>query len=178
VTRRFQLTFGCTCFQKLNYFCSCNAAEYSAVIFRLVSTKLLEVGFTLVPQQEYISTSPIYHNVCTCCSSLLRSSCRRRPEYEDGDPSGGVRSISFSTYRWCLPSLSGTPCKQQARFQVGDNSSVRSNYNSGTTPLTPRPIRGGGLPGADTYVAPSLNHASCNITTSGVFSSFPFMPHY
>jgi len=30
--------------------------------------------------------------------------------------------------------------------------------------------RGGGLPGAGTYVAPSLNHAGCVITTSGVFS--------
>ena len=29
---------------------------------------------------------------------------------------------------------------------------------------------GGGLPGAGTYVAPSLNHAGCVITTSGVFS--------
>jgi len=29
---------------------------------------------------------------------------------------------------------------------------------------------GGELPGAGTYVAPSLNHAGCVITTSGVFS--------
>jgi len=31
-------------------------------------------------------------------------------------------------------------------------------------------LRGGGLPGAGTYVAPSLNHAGCVITTSRVLS--------
>ena len=43
-----------------------------------------------------------------------------------------------------------------------------------TTPLTHIKIfyclRGGGVPGAGTYVAPSFNHAGCVITTSGVFS--------
>jgi len=33
-------------------------------------------------------------------------------------------------------------------------------------------LRGGGLPGAGTYAFPSLNHAGCVITTSGVFSFF------
>ena len=33
--------------------------------------------------------------------------------------------------------------------------------------LTSIVCRGGGLPGAGTYVAPSLNHAGCVITTSG-----------
>jgi len=31
-------------------------------------------------------------------------------------------------------------------------------------------MRGGRLPGAGTYVAPSLNHAGCVITTGGVYS--------
>jgi hypothetical protein len=31
-------------------------------------------------------------------------------------------------------------------------------------------LRGGWLPGVGTYVTPSLNHAGCVITTSGVFS--------
>jgi hypothetical protein len=47
-----------------------------------------------------------------------------------------------------------------------------------TTPLThiifSNCLRGGGLPGAGTYVAPSLNHAGCVITTSRVFS-FSFL---
>ena len=36
-------------------------------------------------------------------------------------------------------------------------------------------LRGGGLPGAGTCIAPSLNHAGCVITTSGVFSIFSFL---
>ena len=35
-------------------------------------------------------------------------------------------------------------------------------------------LRGGGLPGAATYVTPSLNHAGCVISTSGVISFFFF----
>ena len=31
-------------------------------------------------------------------------------------------------------------------------------------------LRGGGLPGAGTYVTPSLTQAGCVITTSGLFS--------
>ena len=42
-----------------------------------------------------------------------------------------------------------------------------------TTPLTHTNfcvcLRDGGLPGAGTYVTPSLNHAGCVINTSGVF---------
>jgi hypothetical protein len=45
-----------------------------------------------------------------------------------------------------------------------------------TTPLTHinffSCLHDGGLPGAGTYVAPSLNHAGCVITTSGVFFLF------
>jgi hypothetical protein len=48
-----------------------------------------------------------------------------------------------------------------------------------TTPLTHTNLfcylRGGGLPGAGTYVAPSFNHAGCVITTSGVFSFLFFL---
>ena len=36
--------------------------------------------------------------------------------------------------------------------------------------LTSIVCRGGGLPGAGTYVAPYLNHAGCVFTSSGFFS--------